>query len=125
MNAPASTQQPLAPDVTMTFEWLEDRIEAFKMKPEQLDLIWTVAMAIGHAIMPGDDNYSELIDQHVIEFGRELSPEDVPLILLGDFERVFTNQALIDELQRLFPTLMNDAAKLTCFRFVNRIRRRD
>lgn len=113
------------PDAPLTFDYLERRTEAFGMSSDQLHTIWMVVTGIGHAIKPDDPKHSSLIDQNVLEFGRDLSCEGVPLILFGDFERIFTRQELIDEMKRLFPVLLDEAALLNSWRFINRMRNRD
>ena len=119
MNAPARPVVRDTADIQLDFSTLEGRIQYLKMSKEDLHVIWSVVTAIGHAIKIGDPQHSPMIDRNVTGLRNEARPDGVPVILLSDLNRIFCDDTLIRELQRVFPSIVNDAARVACWKFRN------
>ena len=118
MNAPRPAVRDAA-DIQLDFGTLERQVRQLKMSEEDLRVIWSVVTAIGHAIKIGDPQHSPMIDRNVTGLRNEARPDGVPVILLSDLNRIFCDDALMRELQRMFPSTVSDAARVACWKFRN------
>ncbi len=118
MNAPARPMPDIT-DVELTKKIIDERVKHHNLRHEDGEAIWMVVTAIGHAIKIGDPQYSPMIDRNVTGLRNEARPGEVPVILLSDLNRIFCDDTLIRELQRVFPSIVNDAARVACWKFRN------
>lgn len=111
---------PAHADIRLDIDTLDSRTKAANMTPKQRDELWTMVIAIGHAVNPNGDRFNPKISAVVTPIGRTYSDLNVPFILLSDLRRILNDGEVFQELVEQFEEILRIPSVLvTCIQFVD------